>query len=131
MVKISNLESVIESRDAETFQEALDCLKGSKNAALLLSSVLPEDWHESHEDIVFDLGLAGNPDTVEAIAQAVVIPFQYLVEWGNLQEFQRKCTYALAKIGTEQSRLALVSLSENSDPHIREYAQEGLSKWPL
>lgn len=131
MEETSNLESAIRSRDAEAFQEALNCLKDSKDSALLLASVLPEDWHESHEDIVLDLGLAGNPDTVEAIEKSAIIPFQYLIEWGNLEEFQRKCAYALARIGTEKSRQALVSLSKNSDPHIREYAQEGLSKWPL
>lgn len=98
---------------------------------LALAQFLLEDWHELHEDIVFELGLIGDPRTVEAISKAVLIPFEHLVEWNNLHEFQRKCAYALARIGTPESRSALQILSEHSDPHLREYGDEGLKHWPL
>ena len=32
--------------------------------APLLAKILLEDWHDSHEDIVFELGLIGNPTVV-------------------------------------------------------------------
>jgi HEAT repeat protein len=99
--------------------------------AVVLSRYLLEDWHELHEDIVFELGLIGDPSSVGFIAKAVLIPFKHLTEWGNLHEFQRKCAYALARIGTPEARSALQTLAADSDPFLREYGEEGLQKWPL
>lgn len=96
-----------------------------------LARLLLEDWHERHEDIVFELGLIGDPCTVDAIARAAVIPFKHLVEWNNLHEFQRKCAYALARIGTAESRTVLETLASHADPYLKEYGKEGLEKWPL
>ena len=99
--------------------------------ASALSQFLLEDWHDAHEDIAFELGLIGDPVAVEALSKAVRIPFAHLVEWGNLQAFQRKCAYALARIGTPESRVALEGLAREADPDLREYGEEGLGKWPL
>lgn len=88
-------------------------------------------WHDAYEDIVFKLGLLGDSRSVAAIARAVTIPFPELVKWGNVPEFQRKCAYALARIGTAESREVLEILASSSDPQLREHGQEGLEKWPL
>ncbi len=106
-------------------------LAGTKVPASVLIRLLLQDWHDSHEDIVFDLGLLGEPSAVDAIQKAANIPFNHLVVWSNLHEFQRKCAFALARIGTTESRAALESLAHSADPHIRECGKEGLSKWPL
>lgn len=97
----------------------------------LLTELLVEEGHDRHEDIVFELGLLGNPVAIPAIAKAVTIPFSSLVRWGNLHEFQRKCAYALARIGTPESRIVLEQLARHADPHLRQYGEEGLSVWPL
>lgn len=94
-----------------------------------LSELLLDDSHEFHEDIVFELGLIGDPCAVSAIAQAVQIPFGHLVKWNNLHEFQRKCAYALANIGTPESRFVLEALASQSDPFLQEYGREGLEHW--
>ncbi|WP_255990932.1 HEAT repeat domain-containing protein [Chitinolyticbacter albus] len=96
-----------------------------------LNRLLLDDSHEFHEDIVFALGLIGDPRSVDAIAQAVLVPFDHLVEWGNLHEFQRKCAYALARIGTPEARTAHESLAKKSGPFLKEYGEEGLQHWPL
>ncbi len=116
------------AKDGEALRQALS---KAKVPASVLMRLLLDDWHDLHEDIVFDLGLLGEPSAVEAIQKAVNIPFGHLVEWGNLHAFQRKCAYALARIGTEESRVALETLARSTDPYIREYGEEGLSKWPL
>lgn len=120
-----------ESKDAEALCAELDALPEGKVRAPLLISLLGQGGHERHEDIVFELGLLGDPAAVPAIARVVVNPFPYLDEWGNLHEFQRKCAYALARIGTLESRTALETLAKHADPHLREYGEEGLSHWPL
>ena len=99
--------------------------------APVLVRLLLEDWHDLHEDIVFELGLLGEPSAVSAIQRAINIPFGHLVDWGNLHEFQRKCAYALARIGTEESREALKMLARSSDPYISQYGEECLPMWPL
>lgn len=106
-------------------QDALDAAMREKDP-VALSKFLLEDWHELHEDIVFELGLIGDPCAIKAIGQAVLIPFEHLLEWDNLHEFQRKCAYALAHIGTPESRAVLQMLAEHADQYLREYGKEGL-----
>ncbi|MCL9851719.1 HEAT repeat domain-containing protein (plasmid) [Ralstonia solanacearum P673] len=109
----------------------LDTIMEGKARAPLLIELLGRGGHERHEDIVFELGLIGDPAAVNAVEKAAGDPFPYLEEWGNLRELQRKCAYALARIGTAESRAALERLAKHADPYLREYGQEGLEHWPL
>ena len=131
MEKLNLVKSAAESKDADAFGQALATVTERESLVSIFNKVLLEDWHDAHEDIVFELGLIGHPSSTESIEMAATIPFQYLEEWGNLHEFQRKCAYALARIGTEESRNALKKLSESSDSYLQEYGQEGLRYWPL
>jgi hypothetical protein len=130
-LEVNDLRTAVENRDAEALWSLVPALEQSPESVPLLSSLLLEDWHESHEDIVFTLGLIGDARAIGAIERAVTIPFNSLVKHGNLPEFQRKCAYALARIATEESRLALERLAGHSDAWLREYGAEGLQKWPL
>jgi len=118
-------------KDIAKLIEELDASPEEVEKINLLVELLLEEEHGRHEDIVFELGLIGDPSAVPAIAQAVEIPFQELVRWGNLHEFQRKCAYALARIGTAESKAALREMTRNKDEHIRQYGEEGLSHWPM
>lgn len=109
----------------------LDAMPEGEGRAPLLIELLTRGEHERHEDIVFELGLIGDPGAVNAILEAAKKPFAYLEEWGSLHGFQRKCAYALARIGTTESRTALEQLASAADPHLREYGKEGLEHWPL
>lgn len=97
----------------------------------LLTELLVEEGHDRYEDIVFELGMIGDPTAIQAIARAANISFEDLVRCGNLHEFQRKCAYALARIGTDESRTVLQDMARSSDDHLREYGKEGLNRWPL
>jgi HEAT repeat protein len=120
-----------QAKDVDALCAELDALPNGEARAPLLIRLLDLSGHERHEDIVFELGLLGEPAAVPAVLRAALQPFPYIEEWGNLHEFQRKCAYALARIGTSESRIALEQLAKHSDPHLREYGEEGLSKWPL
>jgi hypothetical protein len=106
-----------EPGDADALCAALDALPEGEARVPLLVKLLGRGGHERHEDIVFELGLLGSPAAVPAIAKAVVDPFPYIDEWGNLHEFQRKCV--------------LEDLAKHSDPCLREYGDDGLDHWPL
>jgi hypothetical protein len=128
-IRLAALEAAISSRDADALWKVLADIEEEPSSVPLLARLLLEDWHESHEDIVFSLGLVGDPYAVDAINKAVTIPFPHMIEWGNLHEFQRKCAYALAKIGSADSRTALEILATHSDPYLRKFGQEGLDNW--
>jgi HEAT repeat protein len=118
-------------KDIAKLIEELDASPEGAKKVTLLIELLVEEGHERHEDIVFELGLTGDPGAVPAIAKAIKIPFQELVRWGNLHEFQRKCVYALARIGSDESRAALQEISHSQDERLRQYGEEGLSRWPM
>lgn len=128
---LQQLQAAADSKDVDALRVAVWALKQEPSSVPVLTRLLLEDWHDMHEDIVFELGLVGDPDAVQAIAKAVTVPFAHLVKWNNLREFQRKCAYALARIGTPESRAELESLTKHSDPHLRKYGREGLETWPL
>lgn len=118
--------------DVSAVCEALDSLaEEDRSRVPLLIQLLAVEGHERHEDIVFDLGLFGDPVAIPAIAEAAEKAFPYMVRWQNLHEFQRKCAYALARIGTPESREVLEHLARHADPHLREYGTEGLGNWPM
>jgi HEAT repeat protein len=123
------LETAVAERDAAAMWTVVPAVEDCCEAVPMLAEQLLVDWHESHEDIVFTLGVIGDPRAVEAISKAILIHFESLVKWNNLREFQRKCAYALARIGTEASRAALVVLTEHPDVQLQEYANEGLEHW--
>lgn len=125
------VKAAIECKDAVALIKSLSKVNDRECLAPLLTSILLDEWHEMHEEIVFELGLIGDPVATNAIEDVAPVKFEYLVKWNNLHEFQRKCAYSLARIGTDDSRKALERLSQNSDPYISEYAREGLAKWPL
>ena len=118
--------------DVAALCTALDALADEDRSRVpLLIALLALDGHERHEDIVFDLGLFGDPIAIPAIAEAAEKTFEYMVRWQNLHEFQRKCAYALARIGTPESRAVLEHLAQHADPHLREYGKESLNNWPM
>lgn len=128
---LSALAEAATNRDPDELRDAVNAVNRDFAAAPLLAHILMEDWHDSHEDIVFELGLIGNPSVVGAIANAAKMRFSSLVEWGNLHEFQRKCAYALARIGTDESRTALEEMVHSEDDYLRQVGEEGLSHWPM
>lgn len=120
------------SLDATALCASLDDLSEDDGSRVpIMIQLLILDGHDRHEDIVFDLGLIGDPAAIPAIAKAAETTFQYMVRWQNHHEFQRKCAYALARIGTPESREVLEHLAQHSDSHLREYGREGLDHWPM
>jgi hypothetical protein len=123
-------EFTLRAKDSTAFWAALAGVDVQITAPLL-ARLLLEDWHEEHEDIVFELGLIGDNCATSAIAQAAQKNFEYMVRWGNLEEFQRKCAYALARIGSDDSKVALELMAQQFDTGLSKYAEEGLRHWAV
>ncbi len=84
--------------------------------------------HHSHEDIVGGLQRLRDPRAVDAVYQASFVNHEYLA-YDEFFGLARKCTWALADIGTAEAlvRLRLLAASENSV--IAGYAQKRIDNW--
>lgn len=120
-----------ESKLTPELLQALEATPEGPARADLLTKLLVKEGHDRYEDIVFELGLIGARNAVPAIVKGANTPFQELIRWGNLQEFRRKCAYALARIGTDEARAALQGMANSSDVDLREYGEEGIRHWPI
>lgn len=127
-------ERMNRSKDVASIEATLDSLpEDDRSRVPLLLTLLLLDGHDLHEDIVFDLGLLGDPTAIPAIAKVAEAPPTYIAaagEW-TLHPFQRKCAYALARIGTPESRQVLEHFAAQGDSALSEYGKEGLGKWPM
>ncbi|WP_370663883.1 HEAT repeat domain-containing protein [Massilia forsythiae] len=109
-----------ESKLTPELLQALEATPEGPARVDLLTKLLVTEGHDRYEDTVFELGLIGARNAVPAIVKAANTPFQEFIRWGNLQEFRRKCAYALARIGTDESRAALQGMANSSDVDLRE-----------
>ena len=126
------LRDALASRDAGTVECAyylalhFDLLTIS--LAPVLAELLLQPWHNRHEDIAKELQSLRDPATADALAEAAVNKLEYLA-YDDSHPLARKCTWALADIGTPEARMHLERLAHNSDAEIAGYAQKRLDNW--
>jgi hypothetical protein len=127
------IRSAIESRNDSDLVTALSSAFSQAPRELVpdLCRVLTENWHEQHEDIVLLLQDLKDERAVAALFEASQMTFQHLIQWNNVHEFQRKCTWALADIGSERAKQRLSDLVGGRDETLAAYAKERLSNWDI
>ena len=96
--------------------------------APLLALLLVEPWHNAHEDVASALQRLRDPGTTDALARAALMKHSYLA-YNDSHAFARKCTWALADIGTPEARAHLERLAQEQDAEIASYAQRRLDEW--
>jgi len=94
----------------------------------VLCQLLHVDWHSRHEDIVSTLQVLKDPRAVDAVYGAAFVKHKYLA-YDEFFGLARKCTWALADIGSEDAfaKLHLMAASDNSV--IAGYAQKRIDNW--
>ena len=128
----SALREALVSQDADSVDGAL--LLASRfnlltpDLAPLLATLLVLPWHRSHEDIASALQQLRAPATADALAQAALVKHDYLA-YNDSHALARKCTWALADIGTPEARAHLESLARTDDIEIAAYARRRLENW--
>lgn len=128
---IELLEAAASSHDPDFVEYALQCadasgLKPTYVPALI--SILKSPEHHSHEDIVSALQILKDPRAAEALFNAALIQHEYLV-YDERFALARKCTWALADIGTPDARGYLERLGASSNTFIAAHAQKRLDNW--
>jgi hypothetical protein len=125
------LVAAIEARDADAFESALAAaFVGGLPQELsdLLTAALTMPWHTRHEDLASAIQTMKSPASVEALFVAATAHYEYL-DYDEFFALSRKCTWALADIGTVEARQKLAQLALNANIVIAGYAQKRLDHW--
>ncbi len=125
------LHQAIESKNADGFEEALIyAFRADLTTDLipLLIEVLSMNWHFRHEDVISALQELKPPQAVQALREAALVTHEYL-DYDEFFGLARKCTWALADIGTPKAKDALFELTETDNEIIAGYAQKRLDRW--
>src|SRR5688572_8448783 len=69
----------------------------------IFCKLLQADWHYCHENIALILQGIKDPTTVNCLFEAAELHFDYL-DYDDGFAFARKCTWALADIGTAEAK---------------------------
>ena len=119
----SLVPDVVEDAVTEAYRVGL-----SSEFVPALIQLLGLEWHTRHEDIVFALQQLRDPQSVDILEVTARKAFDYL-DYDEFRGLARKCTWALADIGTMAARIALERLAADRDPLIAGYAQKRLDQW--
>jgi hypothetical protein len=125
------LVRAIEARDPDAFELALTSAHQvglSRDLAGLLAEALLIPWHTRHEDIALALQVLRDPVAVDSLFKAAQSKHEYL-EYDEFFGLARKCTWALADIGTVEARRRLEQLARCENRTISAYAQKRLDRW--
>lgn len=122
----------IAARDPDAFDVALGSAYEvglSPDLAGLLAEALLMPWHMRHEDVARALQELRDPVAIDALFEcALSHPHPYL-DYDEFFALARKCTWALADIGTPEAKERLQRLAACENPIIAAYAQKRLDHW--
>jgi hypothetical protein len=100
---------------------------GDLDVVPTLIDLLRSTRHKRHEDVALWLQTLRDPRAIEALYSTALSPYEYLEFDGHA--LARKCTWALADIGTVEAKERLRMLAGSEDPEIASYAQRRLDNW--
>lgn len=68
----------------------------------MLDDLLISDWHYKHEDIIQLLEKISSFESLDYLYKALYLKLDYL-EWDENYSFEKKCMYAISKIGKQKA----------------------------
>lgn len=128
---IEMLEAATISCDPDVVESAVRCAytEGLKTTYVpALVEILKRTEHQRHEDVVTALQVLKDSRAADALFGAALTQHEYLNYDENFG-LARKCTWALADIGSPAALSYLKTLATNSNKIIAAYAQERLDCW--
>lgn len=130
MVMKEQLRNAIASMDPDAVEEALTTAIGKGATDELvpeLTELLGLSWHNRHEDVALTIQELSPPEAVPKLKIAALQRFPQYYDDGLA--FARKCTWALADIGTKEAKDALEELSTSPDTERSGFARKRLENW--
>lgn len=127
----NRLDSAMQTQDADQVREGVTRAYAAGlhpiHSALLIS-LADASWHFCHEDAVFGLQQLKDPAAVAILEKTAFSVHEYLNYDENFG-LARKCTWALADIGTPDAHRALTRLAGCDNAVIAGYAKKRLDNW--
>jgi len=93
----------------------------------ILNKLIISNWHYKHEDIVLLLEKISDSKSLNYLYQAVYLKPDYLT-WDDNYSFERKCIYAIAKIGKQKSLPYLKKICLDDNKILCECADKQMKK---
>jgi hypothetical protein len=124
-------EHAIRAKNSDEVDDAVSVtfsITNPENFVPYLCQLLESSWHFDHEDITRLLQKIGDPESVSVLFKTAIKKFDYL-EYDDSKSLSRKCTWALADIGNNKSKEALVELAKSQDEEIAAFAQKRIDNW--
>lgn len=125
------LDEAARSGDADDVECALHVVRLSALDIDLVPRIihlLALPWHRQHEDLIGWLQRLRDPRAVDALHAASLVDHEHL-EHDEFFGVARKCTWALADIGTPEALAKLRLLALSSNPLVAGYAQKRIDAW--
>ena len=94
----------------------------------ILCELLLSRSHSRHEDVALALEDLRDERSVEALYHGALMKHEYLSH-DDSHALARKCTWALARIGTPTARAKLEALGKCGDAVVEGYADKRLRDW--
>jgi len=128
---IEQLEKAIRSLKHEDMDYALSPIYKHKDITPFIPTLieaLKVKTHQRHEDIVMLFQQAKDPRTNQILYATTFKLFKHL-EYDVNFGLARKCTWALADIGTKESMELLKIIAKDKNQTIAKFAQKRLEHW--
>jgi len=93
-----------------------------------LIRLLATAWHYEHEDVAHALQVLKDSRAVDALYAACQARHDYLA-YDDSHALARKCTWALADIGTSDALAKLQIIATSSDSLVAGYARKRIDSW--
>ena len=98
---------------------------------ITLSQLLIQPWHHFHDRIASMLEFDADERIIENLRQAAVYRCDNLAYESDCCEFNRKCLFTLARIGTQDAIKSIKDISGVDDPIIANHALEVMKQYNL
>ena len=100
-----------------------------KQFSLKIAELLIQPWHHFHDRIAGILEFNANEDIVEYLYKGSLYSCENLEYESDYCGFNRKCLYALAKIGTNESINYIKEVSKSGNTVVSKYANDILVEY--
>jgi len=128
---LMQLENAKNSQNPDDVEDAINAAwnGGMKREYLpILLDLLRKTDHFRHEDIVNALQELKDPDSIDVLHETATKKYSYYISDSEFP-LARKCIWALADIGTPESKESLKLLSLHSNQEVASYAKKRISRW--
>lgn len=126
------IKRLLTEKDSDgVYEDALSFIytyEKDEEILLLLCQLFESEWHKAHEDMASAFQYISNPITAETLFKVAFSDYEY-ISWNEYCPLQRKCTWALADIGTKEAKKYLEQIEQQANEVIAAYATKRLVQW--